>query len=194
MSGPPPILGYDSVPFEVRIKRTARTSAGPTEPLGYDSLPFNFKPNRTTDMRKYDEDRLSEGDIETILTFARERLSPAAVQKLLQLIEQGQDTEEDFSPGEAQKRQQATAETRDVMSAMDCLACDGAAGIYRQALRRMGMPQRTGMASDSLRAIFVAHRDSRRSKGLSLRVTDLAADERIDARFPHLAHIGRRSL
>ena len=30
--------------------------------------------------------------------------------------------------------------------------------------------------------------------GDALRVTDLAADERIDARFPHLAHIGRRSL
>ena len=94
--------------------------------------------------------------------------------------------------GSSQSKAQALAETRDVMSAQDCLACDSAPAVYYQALRRMGVST-AGLTNGAYRDAFLANRNRRRASGSALLAADSAAERRLEERFPGMARINTAS-
>ena len=202
-------LGYDrdSIPLNIggtgRIKRAVIDKS---QPLGCDSEPraLFFKPPtpRPTPTKEPDpmqrrlaadaSDYMDDATIQKILQFCRQRgIAPDDVKELeLMLYNPGGEVDRNNT----REMQRAEAESRGVLTAEDCLACDSADGIRRLALRRMGVGT-AGMNGAALSAVLQATKQARRSAGRPMIevAMDAAAMRSFEERFPNAARINTAS-
>jgi hypothetical protein len=218
-------LGYDSVPFNVKISPSRERPTGPVH-LAYDvpmaeasaiyrdearqrgqawsrnydarqrgrawSAAYEAERQQSQTTRRDDPgipngandmgDYMSDEEIEKVRK-ALGNLDPDLWSKLETILRGG--------PAESGRdRQDAEADTREVLDANDRMACDSAAEVYGRALGYMGVRHVGIRDPRALKAIFQGERAKRRKSGAPL----LACDEKTAAtfaeRFPHAAKIG----
>jgi hypothetical protein len=136
---------------------------------------------------------LSDEVIEKVLGALRGKLDPEEL-KRIELAMRGVDDREigaeddDMPENGITKFRRAEEETKGVLTAADCLACDSAEGIYKKALRRLGVdPSGIHGGAVTLRAVF---RATQRSRTMGRTVAmDAASAQSLADRFPHAAKI-----
>ena len=130
--------------------------------------------------------------MQAAIGFLKERLIDQDFSKLLQILRTGgaDDEDESVTYGGLQQLNQARRETEPVLGGASDMALDSAAKVYRSALRTMGVQVAASLHDRaSLRQMFLAHRDQRRSTGQSMVAMDAEAARGFAERHPHAAAI-----